>query len=713
MAAALSLSLFLLSSFTSLTDAQSISGLGVSGGSGPTGGIGDRHHPVLKAQSIITDALIASRPNQTRHLADGTPPVLLTSGGSPSSCNPYSVVVDNSKAGRQQEMVGFGHAVTDSTVSVFDELEPAVLHQLMEDLFGQDGNNMGFMRHTIGSSDLSGDQYSYDDNGNGFNQGRPDPSLSHFNLTADGTAMARLLALMGNYKGDVFLFGSSWSLPGWMKNNELLIAPNTGRNELNNSLNLQYIPSAITYFTKYVDAFKELGVNINGLTLQNEPLNYPGGYPTMYLDAADEAAIISQGLGLAMAQRGVKLMAYDHNTDQPAYPDRVFQGTNGQVDMVSWHCYQSPVADYTVLSDFHNLYPNALQFMTECTSYLPYPGQYSTWVAQHFISPVRNGASGGSFWVLGTDPNYGPKSPYGGCQGCQGSIIVNSSTTYTKTHDYYMIGQFSRYVRRGGVNYHIKTGWQGSQSSDQFYIMAVQNPDQSWAVIFLNTLGSDQDVVLSFTEGGQVWEGTVPNLAVTTWLLPAHGGSQNGNSSSSASTSASATTSTNASLSAFSSAYAGASASVSGGEARASTVVGAGGPMKVKWARGNLNSTASSSTMSGLVLASKCNAKFSEITNTALSIEGSSDKEARDEVAAAGHHKGKTSTTFITLEALSTTLAGAEVDAAEHHKGKTSTTFITLEAISTTLAGAEVDAAEHHKGKTSTTFITFEAVPTA
>lgn len=269
-------SLVLLSSFTSRTVAQSISGLGVSGGSGPTGGIGDRYHPVLKAQSIITDALIASGPNQTRHLAQGAPPVLLASGSSPSTCNPYSVVVDNSAAGRQQEMVGFGHAVTDSTVSVFDELEPNVLDQLMQDLFGQNGNNMGFMRHTIGSSDLSGDQYSYDDNGNGFNQGLPDPFLSDFGLTADGTAMAKLLALMGKYKGDVFLFGSSWSLPGWMKNNELFIAPNTGRQDLNNSLNLQYIPSAISYFTKYVDAFRQLGVKINGLTLQNEPLNYQG-----------------------------------------------------------------------------------------------------------------------------------------------------------------------------------------------------------------------------------------------------------------------------------------------------------------------------------------------------------------------------------------------------------------------------------------------------
>jgi len=37
----------------------------------------------------------------------------------------------------------------------------------------------------------------------------------------------------------------------------------------------------------------------------------------MYLDAADEANILLNGLGDAMHERGVINLAYDHNTDQP------------------------------------------------------------------------------------------------------------------------------------------------------------------------------------------------------------------------------------------------------------------------------------------------------------------------------------------------------------------------------------------------------------
>ncbi|KAK5684487.1 hypothetical protein LTS10_004357 [Elasticomyces elasticus] len=51
--------------------------------------------------------------------------------------------------------------------------------------------------------------------------------------------------------------------------------------------------------------------------------------------------------------------------------------------------------------------------------------------------------------------------------------------------------------------------------------MAVQNPDRSWAVIVMNNLNSDQEVVLSFSaERGQFWEGIVPKMTVTTWLIP-------------------------------------------------------------------------------------------------------------------------------------------------------------------------------------------------
>ena len=66
-----------------------------------------------------------------------------------------------------------------------------------------------------------------------------------------------------------------------MQANGLFIAPNLqgasgAYTFLNNSFNISYVPETVEYYTRYVDAFKDHGVNVNGLSLINEPLNYQG-----------------------------------------------------------------------------------------------------------------------------------------------------------------------------------------------------------------------------------------------------------------------------------------------------------------------------------------------------------------------------------------------------------------------------------------------------
>ena len=314
-----------------------------------------------------------------------------------------------------------------------------------------------------------------------------------------------------------------------MKNNALFIAPtvsdySTSTHFLwNNSINPDYIPQAIEYLVRYVDAYKSHGVTVNGLSAQNEPLNYIGATTTMYLDAVDEANMLLRGLGGLMHERDVKFMAYDHNTDQPVYPARVLQGAGTQnVDAIAWHCYQGPVADYTVLEDLHLFSPETAQFMTECSNTGADVGTTNYWVAQNFIPAVQHGASGASMWVMATDENFGPRSPYGGCDTCYPSIFVNGSSHYEKTHDYYMIGHFSRFIRKGAVNHEILSGnsGKGTDWNSQFWILAEQNPDQSWAIVLMNSNPDDYVVKVSFEDSSSVWEGTVPAQAMVTWLLP-------------------------------------------------------------------------------------------------------------------------------------------------------------------------------------------------
>lgn len=159
--------------------------------------------------------------------------------------------------------------------------------------------------------------------------------------------------------------------------------------------------------------------------------------------------------------------------------------------------------------------------MTECSSYLPQTGTVDWQVVNAFMPAIQHGASGANMWVLATNPEYGPHSPYGGCAGCEGAIIVNSSTSYTKTQNYYMVGQFSRFIRRGAIAHKIIQGNEGNHlTPNQFNGFAARNPDGSWAVVFVNNLNRTENVRLEFTGSSHVWEGQVPNSTTTTWLIP-------------------------------------------------------------------------------------------------------------------------------------------------------------------------------------------------
>lgn len=135
--------------------------------------------------------------------------------------------------------------------------------------------------------------------------------------------------------------------------------------------------------------------------------------------------------------------------------------------------------------------------------------------------PTQFGSSGSTMWVMATDEKYGPHAPWGGCDGCSGAVIVNSSTAYTKTNDYYMVGQFSRFVRRGSRNYRVLKGIEGDiNTAGQFAVVAIKNPDESWVVVFKNNMNKTEEVRLRFTGSEKVWRGEVENATVTTWLIP-------------------------------------------------------------------------------------------------------------------------------------------------------------------------------------------------
>jgi O-glycosyl hydrolase len=235
--------------------------------------------------------------------------------GSPGSESTWKLSIDDTPSGYKQTITGFGAAVTDATVTSFNTLSSGSLNSLLNELMTSAGADFTFMRHTIGASDLSGDPaYTYDDNG-----GKADPNFANFNLGDRGNAMAQMLAQMASLQPDLTIFGAPWSPPGWMKLNGVIDGTTTNNNLNDGYLTnngAQYSSAFAEYFVKYIQAYEAHGAHIDAITIQNEPLNSQASFPTMYMFDYEQADLIQNYIGPALANAGLdtKVWAYDHNT---------------------------------------------------------------------------------------------------------------------------------------------------------------------------------------------------------------------------------------------------------------------------------------------------------------------------------------------------------------------------------------------------------------
>ena len=171
-----------------------------------------------------------------------------------------------------------------------------------------------------------------------------------------------------------------------------------------------------------------------------------------------------------------------------------------------------------MLTDFHNKHPNVAQYMTECWTS---PSTGWSQAADFTMGPLQNWASGALAWTLGSDTNYGPHlSGDGPCPTCRGLVVVDTAAgTYDFAIDYYMIGQFSKFIPKGAT---VLAGT-GSYTYDDgtgLQSVASLNPDGSKTVVMTNKFGNDIYVTVSLKSGAQ-WSGRVYKNSVVTWTLPA------------------------------------------------------------------------------------------------------------------------------------------------------------------------------------------------
>jgi glucosylceramidase len=410
------------------------------------------------------------------------------------------ITVDDGQ--RFQEIDGIGASLTDSAAWLFShKLTPAQTDAAFNSLFSRkDGIALSFLRQPIGSSDLAVTFYSYDDlcaqkdNACTTNGGQVDPELAHYSLAHDKEYILPLLqkALAINPSIDVML--TPWSPPGWMKTSGSMLGSNPETKEPS-KLRPEFEKAFAEYLVKTVEGYRDAGVPVFAISVQNEPLYTPPTYSGMQMEAAEQASFLGNFLAPAMATAGLKtkVMAYDHNWDRPDYPELVLNDpkAGALVAGTAWHHY---AGDPAVMTKFHNQFPQKDEWVTESSGGTWQKGNLLAEVASEMVEVMRNWSRSYVLWALATDQNHGPH--VGGCGTCRGLLTIDLNAPGSppkREPDYYALGHASKFLLHGAVRI-ASDEPEGTDLKD----VAFSNPDGTFVLYALNRGDKSQALRIAF-----------------------------------------------------------------------------------------------------------------------------------------------------------------------------------------------------------------------
>ena len=232
-----------------------------------------------------------------------------------------SVITLNSKV-KFQEMDGFGAAVTGSTCYNLMQMTPADRAKFLTETFSdKDGLGFSYIRISIGCSDFSLSEYTCCDT----------KGIENFALqTEEKEYVIPILKDILAINPTIKILGSPWTCPKWMKVNNLE-EKKPFDSWTSGQLNPDYYQDYATYFVKWIEAFRNEGIDIYSVTLQNEPLNR-GNSASLFMGWKEELAFVRDALGPAFKAAGLdtKIYAFDHNynydnmADQQQYPVKMY-----------------------------------------------------------------------------------------------------------------------------------------------------------------------------------------------------------------------------------------------------------------------------------------------------------------------------------------------------------------------------------------------------
>ncbi len=421
-----------------------------------------------------------------------------------SNTHPFPVIVIDTTE-TFQAIEGFGAALTGSSAYLFNrQMNAAKRAETLKDLFDpEDGIGISYLRLTMGASDFSLSDFSYDD----MPSGQTDFDLEHFSLAQDLEDVVPVMKEIVQINPDIRIMGTPWSPPAWMK---------TSNSMKGGKLKPDCYDVLARYFARYIKEMESHGIQITSVTPQNEPLYFTAGYPCMEMQSDEQADFIKNHLGPVFQAQGIqtKIIVYDHNWDVPQYAIDILNDPVAK-QYIAGSAFHAYAGNVTAMSSVHFAHPDKQLYFTEISG-----GGWATdfsenlmwFMSNILIGTVQNWSTTALFWNLCLNEYDGPQN--NGCGNCRGVITYRTfNGSVEKNEEYYAIAHFSKFVKPGA----LRLGYSKPQELNNLGISAFLNPDGSKAMVVANYFSTP--ITFTVEQGGKYFYYNIPSRSVAsiTW----------------------------------------------------------------------------------------------------------------------------------------------------------------------------------------------------
>ncbi|SIQ33668.1 glycoside hydrolase family 30 protein [Halanaerobium kushneri] len=399
---------------------------------------------------------------------------------------------------RYQKIKGFGGAFTQAAAFNYSAMNEEQQKEFLRSYFSAAGLNYSFGRTHINSCDFSFGNYAYCEN-------EDDLNLNSFSINCEQDYLIPFIQAAKEYKeGKITIIASPWSPPAWMKTNDSML--NGGK------LKKEYYALWAEYYVKYIKEYKSKGIEIEMLTVQNEPLAVQNWESCIYT-AEEEKIFLRDYLYPALVSSGledVKILIWDHNKERLFERARQILSdpeTNQKVYGLAFHWYSGD--HFENLSLCREFFPDKKLIFTEGCLELSSrdtsmakkaekvransagaadsPWEFGEYYAHDIIGNFNSGLSVYLDWNLLLDERGGPNHAE---NFCSAPIIYDTQAEELRYQPAYcFIGHFSKYIAQGSRKI------ASSKYTADLEIATFISPEDEKIIVVLNK----QDEEIEFT----------------------------------------------------------------------------------------------------------------------------------------------------------------------------------------------------------------------